>query len=99
MTMMMRTARVTYAFAGAIGSFAMPMDGRTLIEGADAAGIELPSQCRAGVCATCRTRVVSGRVDMRDSAALEPHELAAGFVLACQSVPLSEELSLEFEAS
>ena len=78
MSMTMKGARVTYAFAGAVGSFAMPMDGRTLIEGADAAGIELPSQCRAGVCATCRTRVVSGRVQMRDSAALEPHELAAG---------------------
>ena len=77
----------------------MPMDGRTLIEGADAAGIELPSQCRAGVCATCRTRVVNGRVQMRDSAALEPHELAAGFVLACQSVPLTEELALEFDES
>jgi ring-1,2-phenylacetyl-CoA epoxidase subunit PaaE len=95
----MNTARVTYAFAGAVGSFAMPMDGRTLIEGADAAGIELPSQCRAGVCATCRTRVVNGRVQMRDSSALEPHELSAGFVLACQSVPLTEELALEFDES
>lgn len=93
----MSTARILYAFSNAVGSFSMPMDGRTLIEGADAAGIELPSQCRAGVCATCRTRVVSGRVHMRNSSALEPDELAAGFVLACQSVPLTEELALEFD--
>jgi ring-1,2-phenylacetyl-CoA epoxidase subunit PaaE len=95
----MSTTRVTFAFADAVGSFEMLLDGRTLIEGADAAGVELPSQCRAGVCATCRTRVVSGRVQMRDSSALEPHELAAGFVLACQSVPLSDEVALEFEES
>jgi ring-1,2-phenylacetyl-CoA epoxidase subunit PaaE len=95
----MSTTRVTFAFADASGSFEMLLDGRTLIEGADAAGVELPSQCRAGVCATCRTRVVSGRVRMRDSTALEPHELAAGFVLACQSVPLSDEVALEFEES
>ena len=93
----MNTALITYSFAGAAGSFAMPMDGRTLIEGADAAGIELPSQCRAGVCATCRSRVVRGRVQMRDSSALEPHELAAGFVLACQSIPLTEDIALEFD--
>ena len=93
----MTTALVTYSFAGAVGSFAMPMDGRTLIEGADAAGVELPSQCRAGVCATCRSRVVRGNVQMRDSSALEPHELAAGYVLACQSVPLSEDIELEFD--
>lgn len=92
-------ARVSYSFAGEIGSFVMPMDGRTLIEGADAAGIELPSQCRAGVCATCRGRMVRGQVQMRDSSALEPHELAAGFVLACQSVPMSEDVALEFDVS
>lgn len=74
----------------------MAMDGRTLIEGADAAGIELPSQCRAGVCATCRSRVLRGQVQMRDSSALEADEIAAGFVLACQSIPLSEDIELEF---
>ena len=93
----MSQAHITYSFAGAVGSFVMPMDGRTLIEGADAAGVELPSQCRAGVCATCRSRVVRGQVQMRDSSALEPQELAAGFVLACQSVPLSEDVALEFD--
>lgn len=95
----MTTALVTYSFAGAVGSFSMPMDGRTLIEGADAAGVELPSQCRAGVCATCRGRVIRGQVHMRDSSALEAHELAAGFVLACQSVPASAEVALEFDES
>jgi ring-1,2-phenylacetyl-CoA epoxidase subunit PaaE len=93
----MTTAHVSYTFAGAVGSFSMPMDGRTLIEGADLAGVELPSQCRAGVCATCRSRVVRGRVQMRDSSALEAHDVAAGFVLACQSIPLSEDIALEFD--
>jgi ring-1,2-phenylacetyl-CoA epoxidase subunit PaaE len=95
----MSTALITYSLAGVAGSFAMPMDGRTLLEGADAAGIDLPSQCRAGVCATCRTRVVRGEVQMHDSSALEPYEVTAGFVLACQTIPLSESIELVFDAA
>jgi ring-1,2-phenylacetyl-CoA epoxidase subunit PaaE len=95
----MSRARVTYSFDGTAGFFEMHMDGRTLIDGADAAGIELPTQCRAGVCATCRGRVLRGQVRMHDSSALEPQELAAGFVLACQSVPLTEDIELEFSPS
>ena len=44
-------------------------------------------------------RVVRGRVHMRASPAPEPHELEAGFVLACQSVPVSEEVAMEFDES
>jgi ferredoxin-NADP reductase len=55
---------------------------QTLLEGAEAAGVNLPSLCRAGVCGTCRVRVSKGAVDC-ESSALDPDEVDAGFVLAC----------------
>jgi ring-1,2-phenylacetyl-CoA epoxidase subunit PaaE len=76
----------------------MASNGLTVMEGADAAGIELPSECRAGMCATCRARLTSGRVHMRSNMALEEHEIAAGFVLACQSEPFTDEIALNFDA-
>ncbi|MDF5753589.1 1,2-phenylacetyl-CoA epoxidase subunit PaaE [Spongiactinospora sp. TRM90649] len=58
---------------------------------------DAPYACRSGVCGTCRAKVVSGRVDMRRNFALEPEEIAAGFVLTCQSVPDSDEITLDFD--
>ncbi|MFI0419648.1 1,2-phenylacetyl-CoA epoxidase subunit PaaE [Spongiactinospora sp. 9N601] len=58
---------------------------------------DAPYACRSGVCGTCRARLVSGEVDMRRNFALEPEELAAGFVLTCQAVPASDELTLDYD--
>ncbi|WP_144123129.1 2Fe-2S iron-sulfur cluster-binding protein [Catellatospora sichuanensis] len=59
---------------------------------------ELPYACKGGVCSTCRAKVVSGGVQMAANWALEPDEVAAGYVLTCQSSPTSEELVLDFDA-
>lgn len=59
---------------------------------------ELPYACKGGVCSTCRAKVVSGAVQMAANWALEPDEVAAGYVLTCQSSPTSEELVLDFDA-
>jgi len=56
--------------------------GRTLLEAAEAGGIDIPSLCRAGVCGTCRTQVIDGIVDC-DSITLDDDDRAQGFVLAC----------------
>ena len=56
-----------------------------MLDAAARAGIELPFSCRAGVCSTCRTKVVSGAVEMAQNYALEEWELEQGYVLACQS--------------
>ena len=50
------------------------------------------------VCGTCRAKVVTGEVTMARNYALDPEETAAGFVLACQSVPVSEDVELDFDA-
>ena len=94
----MSQVRIAFTFDGCNGSFSMASSGLTIMEGADAAGVELPSQCRAGICASCRARLTSGRVQMRSNSALDDHEIAAGFVLACQSEPLTGEVALNFDA-
>ena len=53
-------------------------------------GMELPYSCKAGVCSTCKAKLVSGEVDMDINHGLEPHEVEAGFILACQAHPVSD---------
>ena len=73
-------------------------EGDTVLEGAQRARPDLPFACKGGVCGTCRARVTEGEVTMRRNFALDPAELAAGFVLTCQSLPTAEKVSLDFDA-
>ena len=57
-----------------------------------------PFACKGGVCGTCRARVTAGEVDMRRNYALEPAEVEAGFVLTCQSFPLGDAVTVDFDA-
>lgn len=59
-----------------------------------AAGPTSPSPAR-GVCGTCRTKIVDGKVDMRRNFALEKSEVDAGLVLTCQSHPMSEQVTVD----
>jgi ring-1,2-phenylacetyl-CoA epoxidase subunit PaaE len=72
-------------------------EGQTVIEAALAAGIELPYSCRGGMCCTCRAKLVEGKVAMDVNYSLEPWELAAGYVLTCQSRPQSKSLVLDYD--
>jgi ring-1,2-phenylacetyl-CoA epoxidase subunit PaaE len=84
------------------------LDGRTttttippdlpVLDGAQRARPDLPFACKGGVCGTCRARVVSGEVRMRRNFALEQAELDAGFVLTCQSLPVTAELTVDYDA-
>lgn len=69
-----------------------------LLDGLQAVRADLPFACKGGVCGTCRARVVSGEVDLRRNYALEDAELAAGYVLTCQSTPVSERVVVDFDA-
>lgn len=89
--------QVTVVMDGRRRSFAMASDGTTVLEAAEQAGLELPYSCRAGVCSTCRTRVVRGAVTMMTNYALEPWEVEAGYVLCCQALPAATELELTYD--
>jgi ring-1,2-phenylacetyl-CoA epoxidase subunit PaaE len=58
---------------------------------------ELPYACKGGVCSTCRARLVRGEVRMARNYALEPAELAAGYVLTCQSSPVTDALTVDYD--
>jgi ring-1,2-phenylacetyl-CoA epoxidase subunit PaaE len=69
-----------------------------ILDSARKAGLPAPYACKAGVCATCRARVVSGDVEMAARYGLSDDEVAAGYVLTCQSVPKGEGVELDYDA-
>lgn len=69
-----------------------------ILDSARAAGLPAPFACKAGVCATCRARVVSGEVEMAARYGLTDEEVAAGYVLTCQSVPKGSGVELDYDA-
>jgi len=70
----------------------------SILDAGRAAGIDLPFSCKGGMCSTCRAKVIEGQVKMAKNYALEPPEVADGFVLTCQSYPLSERVVLSYDA-
>src|SRR5437588_574536 len=90
-------AEVTILMDGRRRAFSMKMDDETVLDAAARAGIELPFSCRAGVCSTCRTKVVRGEVAMAQNYALEDWELEQGYVLACQSRVRTASLELDYD--
>jgi ring-1,2-phenylacetyl-CoA epoxidase subunit PaaE len=88
---------VTIRLDGRESSFRMGRDDRVL-DAALRVRAELPYSCRGGVCSTCRARVLTGSVRMAHNYALAPDELAAGYVLTCQSSPVTDELTVDYDA-
>ena len=68
-----------------------------VLDAAAAAGLDVPYSCKSGVCCTCRAKLIEGKVRMDRNFALEPHEVAAGFVLTCQAHPLTERVVISFD--
>lgn len=91
------TSAVTLVLDGRRSTDRLPRDA-TLLDGAQRVRADLPFACRGGVCGTCRARVVAGAADMRRNYALDPAEVAAGFVLTCQSYPTGDALTVDFDA-
>lgn len=71
---------------------------RTILESAQHDRPDLPFACKGGVCGTCRARVVTGSAVMRRNFALEPAEIAAGYVLTCQAEPDADTVVVDFDA-
>jgi ring-1,2-phenylacetyl-CoA epoxidase subunit PaaE len=88
---------VTIRLDGRSSSFRMGRGERVLDAALRVRG-ELPYACRGGVCSTCRAKLVGGEVTMASNWALEPDELAAGYVLTCQSSPVTDHLEVDYDA-
>ncbi len=89
-------------------SVTIVLDGRSItttipwdvpvLDGAQRVRPDLPFACKGGVCGTCRARVVAGEVRMRRNFALEPAEVDAGYVLTCQSLCVTDEVTVDYDA-
>jgi ring-1,2-phenylacetyl-CoA epoxidase subunit PaaE len=72
-------------------------DGEAIIDAAIRAGRSLPYSCKGGMCCTCRARLVEGRVEMTVNYSLEPWETDAGYILTCQSHPVTERVVIDYD--
>ena len=90
-------ATISVLMDGRRRSFFMAPGDASVLEAAERAGLDLPFSCRAGICATCRTKIVAGGAQMTHNIALEPWEVDAGFVLCCQARPTTPSLELSYD--
>jgi ring-1,2-phenylacetyl-CoA epoxidase subunit PaaE len=91
------TSEVTVVLDGRSTTTSMPRD-ETILDAAQKVRTDLPFACKGGVCGTCRARVCDGEVDMVRNYALEAGEVADGFILTCQSLTVSDEVTVDFDA-
>ncbi len=89
--------QVTIIDGGKEFHFIMRDDFDTILDGALAAGADLPFACKGGVCSTCKCKVIEGSVKMKVNYALEEKEVAQNYVLSCQSVPTSKIVKVDFD--
>ena len=69
----------------------------SVLDAATQEGLELPYACKGGVCSTCRAMLVEGEVDMDANFALEDYEIARGYILTCQSYPVTDKIVVDFD--
>ena len=91
------TSEVTVVLDGRSTTLALPRT-RPVLDSAQESRDDLPFACKGGVCGTCRAKVTAGEVEMRRNYALEKAEVAAGFVLTCQSFPTSDAITVDYDA-
>lgn len=89
--------QATVTLDGATRNFEMPREGQSILDAAIAAELDAPYSCKAGVCSTCRCKVLEGEVEMVINHALEDYEVRAGYVLSCQAIPLSDRVVVTYD--
>lgn len=90
-------SEVTVISGGREYQFELTADGENILDAGLDNGADLPFSCKGGVCATCKARLVEGEVDMDLTIALEQDELDAGYILTCQSHPVSNKVIVDFD--
>jgi ring-1,2-phenylacetyl-CoA epoxidase subunit PaaE len=88
--------RAAITIDGATQTVTMDRD-TSLLDAALANRIDAPYACKAGVCSTCRCKVLEGEVEMVANHALEDYEVEKGYVLSCQSYPLTDTVVVDYD--
>ena len=88
---------VSVTLDGVMRAFSMPREGQSLLDAALENHIDAPYACKAGVCSTCRAKLLEGEAEMLANHALEDYEVRLGYVLTCQARPLSAKLAVSYD--
>lgn len=91
-------ARIRITLDGRRRTVAFSAEAGSILESARIAGLPAPYACKAGVCATCRAKLVEGSVQMLANYGLSSEEIAAGYILTCQAVPKSSDVAVDYDA-
>lgn len=92
-----KMSNVTVIVDGDEFNFDLDMGGENVLDAALEQGADLPFACKGGVCCTCRAKLIEGKVNMEINYSLEEEEVEAGFILTCQSHPLTEKIVVDFD--
>ena len=90
-------SEVTVLLDGRSLTFTLPRDGDSILDETLRVRPDAPFACKNAVCGTCRARVLQGEVEMDSNYALEPEEIARGYVLSCQSHPVTDRVVVDFD--
>ncbi|MGH9476525.1 MAG: 2Fe-2S iron-sulfur cluster-binding protein [Terriglobales bacterium] len=91
------TSEITLILDGHEHHFRAVRGRETVLDAGLRAGLDLRFSCKSGVCATCRAKLIEGEVDMDGNFALEDYEIARGYILTCQSYPVTETVVVDFD--
>lgn len=88
---------ITATLDGQTHEFKFQAGKKTILEGLEEQRLDPPYSCRGGVCSSCKAKVTSGKVSMRQNYTLTDKEVADGYILTCQSDPCSETVNISFD--
>lgn len=91
-----KSTQAVVTMDGAARSFTMDKD-QTVLEAALENALDAPFACKAGVCSTCKCKVLEGEVEMVANHALEDYEVEQGYILSCQSFPISDRIVVDYD--
>lgn len=91
-----KSTEATISMDGSARSFTMDKD-QSILDAALENALDAPYACKAGVCSTCKCKILEGEVEMVANHALEDYEVAQGYVLSCQSFPVSDRVVVDYD--
>ncbi len=94
---MENACQATIVLDGRARALDIPKGAKTILDAGLEDGLELPYACKAGVCSTCRALLSEGEVEMDANFALEDYEVKRGYILTCQSYPVTDKISVDFD--
>jgi ring-1,2-phenylacetyl-CoA epoxidase subunit PaaE len=90
-------SKITVKLDGRSFDFDLGMNSDTILDAALKQGADLPFACKGGVCCTCKARLIEGKVEMEVNWGLEQEEVDQGYILTCQSHPVTEKVVVDFD--